>query len=89
MWLYNFRHESGRDSLYILEDDIDRHVGQNSLGFSPWSSLDPLQCSSQSFPLAAQPEEMKCAPGKPFRLFLSFCTCSTGNGKRRGTGERP
>ena len=32
---YNFRYESGH---------IDRHVGQDALGFTPWDSLDPHHC---------------------------------------------
>lgn len=35
--------ESGQEVLYFLEDDIDWHVGQDALGFSPWRSLDPHQ----------------------------------------------
>ena len=29
--------------LCFLEDDIDQYVGQVTLGFSPWGSLDPHQ----------------------------------------------
>ena len=35
--------ESGQDVLYFLEDDVDRYVGQDTLGFSPWGSLAPHQ----------------------------------------------
>ena len=32
---------SGQDILCFLQDGIDQCVGQDALGFSPWSSLDP------------------------------------------------
>ncbi len=33
----------GRGLLCFLEDGMDQHVGQDTLGFSPWGSLDAHQ----------------------------------------------
>ena len=32
--------ESAQDVLYFPEDEIDQYVRQDTLGFSPWGSLD-------------------------------------------------